>query len=71
MLCCVYVVMYGQEGYCVVMVYLNKGDDVWVRYYGGEGIYLYFIYVVLLFLGYLIKVDQYLFFLYKNVIINI
>lgn len=35
MLCCVYVVMYGQEGYCVVMVYFNKGDDVWVRYYDG------------------------------------
>lgn len=35
MFCCVYVVMYGQEGFCVVMVYLNKGDDVWVRYYDG------------------------------------
>lgn len=54
MLCRAHAATYGQEGYCVAMVHLNKDDDVWVRHYNGEGTYLYFNYVVA-FSGHLIK----------------
>lgn len=57
MLCRAHAATYGQEGYCVAMVHLNKGDDVWVRHYGGEGTYLYSTHAVPSFSGHLIKAD--------------
>lgn len=57
MLCRAHAATYRQEGYCVAMVHLNKGDDVWVRHYNGEGTYLYDGYVVPSFSGHLIKAD--------------
>ena len=44
-----------QEGFCVAMVHLDKGDDVWVRHYNGEGTYLYDGNEVSTFSGHLIK----------------
>lgn len=57
MLCRAHAATYGQEGYCVAMVHLNKGDDVWVRHYDGQGTYLYYGYYVPSFSGHLIKAD--------------
>lgn len=57
MLCRAHAATYGQEGFCVAMVHLNKGDDVWVRHYSGEGDYLSAIYRVPSFSGHLIKAD--------------
>lgn len=57
MLCRAHAATYGQEGYCIAMVHLNKGDDVWVRHYNGEGTYLYDGYSVPSFSGHLIKAD--------------
>lgn len=57
MLCRAHAATYSQEGYCVAMVHLNKGDDVWVRHYNGEGTYLYTGYYVPSFSGHLIKAD--------------
>lgn len=57
MLCRAHAATYGQEGYCVAMVHLNKGDDVWVRHYDGQGTYLYHGYYVPSFSGHLIKAD--------------
>lgn len=57
MLCRAHAATYGQEGYCIAMVHLNKGDDVWVRHYNGEGTYLYNGYIVPSFSGHLIKAD--------------
>lgn len=55
MLCRAHAATYHQEGYCVAMVYLNKGDDVWVRHYNGEGTNLDFDLFVSSFSGHLIK----------------
>lgn len=57
MLCRAHAATYGQEGYCVAMVHLNKGDDVWVRHYDGQGTYLYYGQYVPSFSGHLIKAD--------------
>lgn len=57
MLCRAHAATYGQEGFCVAMVYLNKGDDVWVRHYDGQGTYLYNGNRVPSFSGHLIKAD--------------
>lgn len=55
MLCRAHAATYGQEGYCVAMVHLDKGDDVWVRHYNGQGINLYDGQKVPSFSGHLIK----------------
>lgn len=57
MLCRAHAATYGQEGYCVAMVHLNKGDDVWVRHYDGQGTNLYYGQNVPSFSGHLIKAD--------------
>lgn len=57
MLCRAHAATYSQEGYCVTMIHLNKGDDVWVRHYGGQGTYLYHGNFVPSFSGHLIKAD--------------
>lgn len=57
MLCRAHAATYGQEGFCVAMVHLNKGDDVWVRHYDGQGTYLYYANYVPSFSGHLIKAD--------------
>lgn len=57
MLCRTHAATYGQEGFCVAMVHLNKGDDVWVRHYDGQGTYLYYGNYVPSFSGHLIKAD--------------
>lgn len=57
MLCRAHAATYGQEGYCVAMVHLNKGDDVWVRHYDGQGTYLYYGQNVPSFSGHLIKAN--------------
>lgn len=54
-MCSAHGATYGQEGYCVAMVHLSKGDDVWVRHYNGEGTYLYYPNYVGAFSGHLIK----------------
>ena len=55
LLCRAHAATYGQEGFCVAMVYLDKGDDVWVRHYNGQGTYLYHSNYVPSFSGHLIK----------------
>lgn len=57
MLCRAHAATYGQEGYCVAMVHLNKGDDVWVRHYDGQGTLLFHGKRVPSFSGHLIKAD--------------
>lgn len=57
MLCRAHAATYGQEGFCVAMVHLNKGDDVWVRHYNEEGNYLSSSYNIPSFSGHLIKAD--------------
>lgn len=57
MLCRSHAATYGQEGYCVAMVHLNKDDDVWVRHYNNQGTYLYYGNYVPTFSGHLIKGD--------------
>lgn len=44
-----------QGGFCVAMVHLDKGDDVWVRHYNGQGTYLFYASNVPSFSGHLIK----------------
>lgn len=55
LLCRAHAATYGQEGYCVAMVHLDKGDDVWVRHYNGQGTFFYHGYRVPIFSGHLIK----------------
>lgn len=55
MLCRAHAATYRQEGYCIAMVHLYKGYDVWVRHYNGEGRYLHYDLSIPSFSGHLIK----------------